>query len=65
MSDDRQGPALTLSDSGPPDDSRTERVDWILVGGPIGSRSVETVLHCDRGRSPSDHNPVAARLEIR
>ena len=65
VADDRRGPALTLSDFGPPDDGRIERVDWILVGGPIDIRSVETVLHNDAGRYPSDHYPVAARLEIR
>ena len=60
----RRGPALTLSDFGPPGDAVAERVDWILVGGPIGVTSVETVLHNDGGRYPSDHYPVAARLEI-
>lgn len=65
LAEERLGPALTLSDFGPPDEGRIERVDWILVGGPIGVRSVETVLHNDRGRYPSDHYPVAARLEIR
>ena len=64
VADERRGPALTLSDFGPPGDGRTERVDWILVGGPIGVRFVETVLHNDGGRYPSDHYPVAARLEV-
>ena len=64
VADERRGPALTLSDFGPPADGRTERIDWILVGGPIGVRSVETVLHNDGGRYPSDHYPVAARLEV-
>ena len=61
---ERRGPALTLSDFGPPGDGVTERIDWILVGGPIGVRSVETVLYNDGGRYPSDHYPVAGRLEI-
>ena len=65
VADERRGPALTLSDFGAPDEGRIERVDWILVGGPIGVRSVETVLYNDRGRYPSDHYPVAARLEVR
>jgi endonuclease/exonuclease/phosphatase family metal-dependent hydrolase len=56
---------LTLSDFGPPDDGRIERVDWILVAGPIGVRSVETVLHNAGDRYPSDHYPVVARLEVR
>ncbi len=65
VADERRGPALTWSGFGPPDDGVTGRIDWILVGGPIGVRSVETVLHNDGGRYPSDHYPVAARLEIR
>ena len=63
--DERRGPPLTLSDFGPPDDGRIERVDWILVAGPIGVRSVETVLHNAGDRYPSDHYPVVARLEVR
>jgi len=62
--EERRGPELTLSDFGPPDDGRTERIDWILVGGPIGVLSVETVLYNDGGRYPSDHYPVVARLRI-
>lgn len=64
VADERRGPALTLSGFGPPQDGRTQRIDWILVGGPIGVRSIETVLHNDGGRYPSDHYPVAARLEV-
>ena len=64
VADERRGPALTWSGFGPPDDGVTGRIDWILVGGPIGVRSAETVLHNDGGRYPSDHYPVAARLEI-
>ena len=64
VADERRGPALTLSEFGPPSDAIAERVDWILVGGPIAVRSVETVVHNDKGRYPSDHYPVAARLEI-
>jgi len=64
LADERRSPALTLSDFGPPGNEYPERVDWILVGGPIGVRSIETVLHNDGGRYPSDHYPVAARLEV-
>ena len=64
VADGRRGPALTWSGFGPPRDGVTERIDWILVGGPIGVRSVETVLHNDAGRYPSDHYPVVARLEV-
>jgi endonuclease/exonuclease/phosphatase family metal-dependent hydrolase len=35
------------------------------VGGPIGVRSVETVIDHEGGRYPSDHYPVLARLELR
>ena len=64
LADERRGPELTLSDFGPPDEGRTERIDWILVGGQIRVRSVETVLHHEGGRYPSDHYPVTARLEL-
>ena len=64
VADERRGPALTWSGFGPPDDGVTGRIDWILVGGPIGVRSVETVLYNDGGRYPSDHYPVTARLEL-
>ena len=63
VADARRGPELTWSGFSPPGDG-VGRIDWILVGGPIGVRSVETVLHNDGGRYPSDHYPVAARLEI-
>ena len=62
---ERRGPAMTRGDFGPPESGYAERIDWILVGGPIGVSSVETVLYNDEGRYPSDHYPVAARLEIR
>ena len=62
--DERVGPPLTSSGFGPPREGRVNRIDWILVGGPVGVRSAETVLHNDEGRYPSDHYPVVARLEI-
>jgi endonuclease/exonuclease/phosphatase family metal-dependent hydrolase len=65
LADERRGPEATLSDFGPPRDERTDHIDWILVGGPIGVHSVETVLYNVGGRYPSDHYPVSARLEIR
>jgi endonuclease/exonuclease/phosphatase family metal-dependent hydrolase len=61
---ERRGPPLTSSGFRAPPDGWEGRIDWILVGGPIAVRSVETVLHNDQGRYPSDHYPVAARLEI-
>ena len=64
LADERRGPALTRGDFGPPGNGYSERIDWILVGGPIGVRSIETVVHNDGGRYPSDHYPVTARLEI-
>ena len=63
VADERRGPALTWSGFGPPGGG-VGRIDWILVGGSIGVRSIETVLHNDGGRYPSDHYPVAARLKI-
>jgi endonuclease/exonuclease/phosphatase family metal-dependent hydrolase len=64
MADEKRGPTATYGDFGPPGDALMERVDWILVGGPIAVRSAETVLHNDDGRYPSDHYPVAASLEL-
>ena len=64
VAEERRGPAFTLSMFGPPVDWGVGRLDWVLVGGPVRVRSVETLAHNDQGRYPSDHYPVAARLEI-
>ena len=64
VADERFGPPITSNGFGPPRDGRVNRIDWILVGGPIAVCSVETVLHNDAGRYPSDHYPVAARLDL-
>lgn len=63
--DETRGPTATYGDFGPPGAELTERVDWILVGGPVAVQAVETVLHNSDGRFPSDHYPVAASLEVR
>ena len=62
VAETRKGPSFTLSAFGPPVDWNVGRIDWILVGGPVMVDSIETVLHNDAGRYPSDHYPVAARL---
>ena len=64
LAEEQRGPTATYGDFGPPGEALDERVDWILVGGPIAVRSAETVLHNDGGRYPSDHYPVAASLEL-
>ena len=64
LADETRGPTMTYGAFGPPADELTERVDWILVGGPVDVRWVETVLYNDDGRFPSDHYPVAAGLEL-
>ena len=61
----RRGPPATMGGFGPPRAGDKERIDWILVGGPIDVRSAETILFNEAGRYPSDHFPVAARVEIR
>ena len=61
---ERRGPPRTSSDFRPPEQANEGRIDWILVGGPIGVRSVETVIDHAGGRYPSDHYPVVARLEL-
>ena len=60
----RRGPPATMGGFGPPRDGDTARIDWILVGGPIQVLSAETILFNEAGRYPSDHFPVAARVEI-
>lgn len=64
LADRRIGPARTSSDFRPPDQANEGRIDWILVGGPIGVRSVETIIDHDNGRYPSDHYPVVARVVL-
>jgi endonuclease/exonuclease/phosphatase family metal-dependent hydrolase len=61
----RRGPLGTMGGFGPPRAGDKERIDWILVGGPVEVRSAETILFNEAGRYPSDHFPVAARVEIR
>jgi endonuclease/exonuclease/phosphatase family metal-dependent hydrolase len=61
----RRGPPATMGGFGPPRDGDTARIDWILVSGAFDVRSAETVLFNEAGRYPSDHFPVAARVEIR
>lgn len=61
---ERHGPPLTSNGFGPPPEGREGRIDWILVGGPVQVPSIRTVVHSSEGRYPSDHYPVAARLEI-
>ena len=65
VADEQRGATATYGDFGAPGDELSERVDWILVGPGIDVRWVETVLHNDDGRYPSDHYPVAARIELR
>ena len=63
--DERRGPPRTSGEFGPPQKAQEGRIDWILVGGPVEVRSVETVVHHAEGRYPSDHYPVVARLDVR
>jgi len=62
--EERIGPPVTWSGFGPPNLRANERIDWILVGGPVQVRAAETVLHEREGQYPSDHYPVVARLEF-
>lgn len=61
---ERRGPAITANGFGPPPEGWEGRIDWILVGGSIGVRLVETVVYSEQGRYPSDHYPVVANLEV-
>ena len=60
---ERRGPAVTWSGFRAPRDVEN-RIDWILVGGPVEVQSVETVVHTDGARYPSDHFPVYAELAV-
>ncbi len=64
LADERIGPPRTSSDFRPPALANPGRIDWILVGGPVGVRAAETIVDHDEGRYPSDHYPVIARLEL-
>jgi endonuclease/exonuclease/phosphatase family metal-dependent hydrolase len=61
LASERRGPAVTWSGFAAPRDVEN-RIDWILVGGPLEVESVETVVHSDGLRYPSDHFPVYARV---
>ena len=65
--DRREGAPRPVGDDGwiRPRPGDTARIDWILVGGPIQVQSAETILFNEAGHYPSDHFPVAARIEIR
>ena len=65
LADEKRGPAVTYGGFSAPGDELPERVDWILVGRRVDVNWIETVLHNDDGRYPSDHYPVVANLEIR
>ena len=65
LADEKRGPAVTYGGFSAPGDELPERVDWILVGRRVDVNWIETVLHNDDGRYPSDHYPVVASLEIR
>ena len=64
LADERIGPPRTSHDFRPPEMANPGRIDWILVDGPIGVRSVETIVDHDGGRYPSDHYPVVAQLRL-
>ena len=65
IADERRGPPFTSNGFNPPPPGEVWRIDWVLVGGPVRVRVAETVLYNEKGRYPSDHYPVAARLELR
>jgi len=65
VAEKRRGPPRTSGEFGPPQQAQEGRIDWILVGGPVGVRSAETITHHVDGRYPSDHYPVVAHLNVR
>jgi endonuclease/exonuclease/phosphatase family metal-dependent hydrolase len=42
-----------------------QRIDWILVRGPVATLAADKLEDNDNGRYPSDHYPVIADLQIR
>ena len=62
---ERTGPAVTSNGFEPPPQGWEQRIDWILVGGPIEVPSASTIVHSVAGRYPSDHYPVLATLRVR
>jgi endonuclease/exonuclease/phosphatase family metal-dependent hydrolase len=61
---DRIGPDVTWSAFEPPAKVSKSRIDWILYRGAVTVESCETVLYNDKGRYPSDHFPVCAKLTL-
>ena len=61
---ERVGPEIKFGDFKPPQLDRKERIDWILVQGPLRASRCETVLFNKDGRYPSDHFPVCAKLSL-
>jgi endonuclease/exonuclease/phosphatase family metal-dependent hydrolase len=59
----RRGPPVTWSGFAAPRDVEN-RIDWILIGGKLAVQSIETVVHTDGMRYPSDHFPVYAQLAL-
>ena len=62
LAGERIGPPRTSSDFRAPELANPGRIDWILVRGPVGVRSVQTIIEHDDGRYPSDLYPVVAQL---
>ena len=61
----RAGPVGTNGRWKAPASDNGSRIDWILYRGPVTARRCETVTYNEKGRYPSDHYPVFARLTIR
>jgi len=62
---ERHGPAVTSNGFEPPPMDWEQRIDWILVGGPIDVPTISTIVHSVEGRYPSDHYPVLATIRVR
>lgn len=58
------GPPVTWSAFAAPQPDTNRRIDWILTRGPVTTLVCETVTFNQRGRFPSDHFPVYAKLAI-
>ena len=54
----------TFHGFGGPAQASPQRIDWILVRGPVEVERAEVVTFSQNGQYPSDHFPVVARLKL-
>jgi endonuclease/exonuclease/phosphatase family metal-dependent hydrolase/8-oxo-dGTP pyrophosphatase MutT (NUDIX family) len=58
------GPDETWCDFRAPRHNVRQRIDWILVQGPVAVQACQTVTYQEAGGFPSDHLPVRAVIDV-